>query len=292
MRVRANLAYPARMSRCTSRRALGAAILSLVAGLLAAAGCSDDVALTDARPQIDAAVPGTLMLSWSIRHGDAALTCADVGASTVSIDIVHDGDAFGVVDSFGCTSATGASRMLAPGLYLVRASLAGIGGTLDGPNEIRDLTVPPGGVATVPPITFDVDPTGGLKFRITTATQGNCTAVASGGAGITAMKLELRDATNTCVPATFEVAASASFPAGSYRSDCAGATYACISGDQDVTVTGLRTGTYSMIMTGDVGDATCWRRQPNATVPAAGLVSTLPGQQLALQANVPGCPTP
>lgn len=272
------------------RWSLATAAPALVAAL--AAGCSDDVPLTDARPAIDAAVPGQLMLSWTIAHQGAPLTCSDVGGSTVSVDIVRDGDAFGVVDTFTCAAGSGTSRELAPGEYLVRVSLSGTGGRLDGPEVVSELIVPPGGTTSVPPVAFDVDPTGGMRFRITTSAPGdNCAPADQGGAGITAMSLELRDAGNTCVPATFSIAAGAIAPAGTYVSDCAGSTHACIAADQDVTVTGLRTGAYSMVMVGSVGALACWRRQPNAVVPAAGLITELPGQQLALQ-NVPGCPTP
>jgi hypothetical protein len=271
------------------RRIWGPAAFTALAAL--AGGCHDEVALTDARPQIDAAVPGTITLGWSISHAAAPLTCADVSASTVSVEIVRDGDAFGVVDTFTCTAGTGTSRMLEPGLYHLKISLSGTGGTLDGPENVRDVTVSPGGVATVPPVAFDVDPTGGLKLRITTsAAGGNCAPTAQGGAGITAIRLELRDASGTCVPASFAVAAGAANPAGTYASDCSGSTYGCIAADQDVSVGGLRTGSYSLLMIGSVGAAACWRRQPNTVVPAAGRVTELPAQQLALQPGVPGCP--
>ena len=272
------------------RAGLGVSLAAALAGLVGA--CSDDVALTDARPQIDAAIPGQLMLSWTVGHAGSSLTCADVGASTVAVDIVHDGDAFGVVDTFSCGSAMGLSRMLAPGLYHLRFNLSGTGGTLDGPENVRNLTVPPGAIANAPPVAFDVDPTGGLTFRITTPPAGgNCAPTGSGGAGITAQRIELRNSTGACVPALFEIGAGAMNPAATYASDCSGSTTACIAADQDVTVTGLRSGSYSMVMIGSVGGAACWRRQPNATVPAAGRTATLPAQQLALQAGVPGCPT-
>ncbi len=257
------------------------------------AGCGDDVALIDARQPIDAAAPGQASLRWTLGHNGAPLTCAAINATTVSVEIAKDGDAFGVVDSFACDAAMGTTRMLVPGLYWLRLSVTGVGGTLDGPEEIRDVVVPPGAAVMVPAVAFDVDPTGGLSFRITTnGTIGNCTPAAQNGAGITAMRLELRDRTGTCVPATFTIAAGASQPAGTYAADCVGNTYACIATDQDVTVTGLRSGPYSMVMTGSVGAAACWRRQPNAVVPAAGRVSMLPAQELQLAAGVPGCPMP
>lgn len=275
-----------------SRPSVLALALSVILGL--GAGCgSDDVALTDARPQLDAAVPGQLALSWTVGHNGTPLTCTAVAATTVSVNLVHDGDAFGVVDTFDCAAAMGTTRPLAPGLYQLKVSLSGTGGTLDGPDDVRDLTVPPGGVGTAPPVAFDVDPTGGLKFRLTTPTMGNCAGVAAGGAGITAMRIELRNSAGVCVPASFAVAAGATLPAGTYSSDCvgAGSTYGCIAADQDVSITGLPSGSYSMVMIGSVGAAACWRRQPNAIVPAAGRTSDLPAQQLALQAGVPGCPT-
>lgn len=268
------------------------ALLAIAVGALAAVGCSDDLVILDARLPVDAPAPGQLALSWTIGHGGAALTCAELGATTVTVEIVRDGDAFGVVDTFACAAGTGTTRLVAAGLYLVRVSLAGAGGTLDGPELVRELTVPPAGVVTVPPVAFDVDPTGGLRFRITTPSAGgNCAPVGSNGAGITAMRLELRNSAGTCVPATFTIAAGASEPAGTYASDCVGNTYGCIAADQDVTVSGLRAGTYSMVMTGSVGAAACWRRQPNATVPAAGRIAALPAQQLILATGTPGCPS-
>lgn len=277
------------MSSFKSCRTAAGAGLLIALGL---AGCGDDVAIIDARPPVDAPAPGQAAVRWTIGHNNMPLTCAAIGATTIGLEIAKDGDAFGVVDSFACDAAMGTTRMLVPGLYRLRMSVSGVGGDLDGPEEIRDVIVPPGGTVNVPSVAFDVDPVGGMTFRITTGTIGNCTPVAQNGAGITAVRLELRDRTNTCVPATFTIAAGASQPAGTYASDCVGNTYGCIATDQDVTVSGLRSGPYSMIMTGSVGAAACWRRQPNAVVPAAGKIAMLPPQQLVLATGVPGCPMP
>jgi hypothetical protein len=251
--------------------------------------CSDDVGLPDARPAIDAATPGQLALTWSLAHSGAPQTCGSVGATGVSADIVLQGSAYGVVDAWSCTSMMGTTRALEPGRYDVRASVTG-GGTLDGPIVIRDLDVRPGQTTTVPPIAFDVEPSGTLVFRMTTQTTGNCDGGAM-GAQITATRLELRDSAGTCVPTTFAISAGATQPAGTYASDCAAATYACIDGDQDVTAMMVSAGQHSMVLTGLVGALSCWTRTTQFSVRAGGLTTTL-NPQLLTRSMTPGCPMP
>ncbi len=243
------------------------------------AGCSDDVGLPDARIPIDAAAPGQFMVSWTVGHQGTVLTCAEISASSVTVEIVPVGAVFGVVDSFGCTSSIGTSRLLAPGGYDLEISLEGSGGTLAGPVLRLAVVVTSGGVAAVTPVPFDVDPAGDLAFTITTPAGDNCGAMPA-GAGITATRIELRDAAGTCVPTTFTIGAGATAPAGTYVSDCATATHACIAADQAVGAADVRSGQRSMVITGLVGTTACWRRSSSFVVRAAGLTTTLSAQQL------------
>ncbi len=256
------------------------------------AGCSDDAGIPDARPATDAAVPGQLSLTWAITHLGAPLTCAQVDAAAVTIQILPVGAAFGVVDSVSCTSGSGMSRPLAPGTYDVRITLDGAAGRLDGPETRLGVVIAPGQTVALAPIGFDVDPHGDLVFRIATPTNGNCTPAAQGGAGITAMTIAMRDAAGVCVPTTFVIAAGASQPAGTYVSDCAGASHGCIATDQDLRVVGLTSGQHSMVLSGTVAAAPCWSRTTSFRVPGANLVTTLNPQQLNLDTAVPGCPAP
>ena len=263
----------------------------VLASALALPACSDDVGLPDARPAVDAAIPGQIALTWSLSHGGAPQTCASVGATSVSADLIPHGAAFGDVDAWSCASGMGTTRDLEPGLYDLRVSVSG-GGTLDGPVIITDVMVKPGQVATTPPVMFDVDPTGTLTFKITTPTMGNCTDLAAMGAGITATTIELRDSAGACVPTTFAIAAGATQPAGSYTSTCAGASYGCIAADQDVTATAVAAGQHSLVITGAIGAAPCWKRTSAFAQRAGGLTTTLNPQALAIDPLVPGCPMP
>jgi hypothetical protein len=251
--------------------------------LLVVGGCSDDIGLPDARLPIDAAVPGNLKLSWTLGHDGTPLTCAQVNGTSVSVEMVKQGEFFGTVDSFGCASGTGTSRALSPGLYDVTVSLVGSGGTLDAPPRLTNLVVASGQVTDVtPPIAFDVDPTGTLTFRIDTGAGIDNCAAGPGGAGITATRIELRDAAGTCVPTTFQVGA------GTYTSDCAGAVTTCIAADQDVTATMVAAGQHTLQLTGLVGAASCWRRTSSFVVRAGGLTTTL--DSLTLIRDTVACP--
>lgn len=257
---------------------------------LSAASCSDDVGLPDARPPTDAAVPGQLSFSWTVGYMSAALTCAELGASSVAVEIVPQGAVFGVVDSFSCASGMGTSRQLAPGTYDLTISLEGAGGTLGGPILRLGAIVASSETRAVDPVAFEVEPFGDLVFRISTGTNGNCTAEASGGAGITATRIELRDSAGTCVPTTFTISAGASQPGGTYVSDCAAATHACIATDQDVSAADVRAGQHSMVLTGLVDGQACWRRTSSFVVRSNDLTTTL-NPQLLIRDTVL-CPPP
>ena len=263
---------------------------SALTALTLGAACSDDAGIPDARPSIDAAVPGRLALSWTIGHDGVPLTCSQIEASSVTFEIIQVGAAFGVVDSLGCASGMGTSRDLTPGLYDVRITLDGAGGMLDGPEARRNVKVEPGQEVALEPIAFDVDPHGDLQFRIADAAAGgSCAEAGQGGADIATMAIELRDGAGTCVPTTFMIAAGATAPAATYVSDCAGATHGCIAADQDIRASGVTAGAHALVITGNVATAPCWKRTTTFRVRSAGLLTTLSPIQLMRDPTVPGC---
>jgi hypothetical protein len=267
---------------------MGRPRLSWIAVLLVAS-CSDDVGLgPDAPNLIDAPIPGTLSVAWTLEHEGTPLTCTQLGAVSVTVEIVREGEAFGVVDSFNCSSAMGISRDLAPGDYDLEITLAGSGVTLAGPTRRISVPVVSSQNTVVDPLVFDVDPSGTLVFRMTTGLD-SC-APQPGGAGITATSIELRDAGGTCVPTTFEISAGATSgrPAGTYASDCAAATFGCIADDQDVTAMDVASGPRTMVITGLVGADACWNRQTSFSVRSAGLTTTL--SPLVMVRNNTLCP--
>lgn len=253
----------------------------VLAFALVAMSCSDDVGLPDARPPTDAPPPGQLMLSWSISNMGAPLTCAQIAGSSVTVEIVPVGALAGVVDSFSCTSLMGVTRQLPVGDYDVEVTLQGSGGTLSGPVARLAVTVPASGTGVVDPIVFEVDPRGDLSFNITTPSGDNCGAM-PGGAGITAIQIELRDSSGTCVPTTFMIGATA------YASDCATATTACVAAGDTVTAADIASGQRSMVITGLVDTDACWQRTTSFVARAAGLTTTLNPQQLIRNTTV--CP--
>ena len=51
-------------------------------------------------------------------------------------------------------------------------------------------------------------------------------------------------------------------------------------------------GQHTMVMTGRIGAAPCWKRTASFAQRAGGLTSTLNPQTLTLDSMVPGCPMP
>jgi hypothetical protein len=214
------------------------------------------------------------MLTWTISNQGAPLTCAQIAGSSVTVAIVPVGALAGVIDSFSCTSLMGMTRQLPVGDYDLEITLEGSGGTLSGPVRRLAVSVPASSTGVVEAIAFDVDPRGNLSFQITTpAPSDNCAAM-PGGAGITAVRLELRDTGGTCVPTTFMIGATA------YASDCAAATTACIAATDTVTAANIASGQRSMVITGLVGTDACWQRTSSFVARAAGYTTMLNPQQL------------
>lgn len=256
--------------------------------LLGLAACGDDTGPPDARA-IDAPPEGgTVSLSWSISDEGAPLTCTQIGSSIVSLAIVPDEQPFGMTDVLPCGPGMGTSRVVPPGLYDVTVTLGGV--DVDGV-RFDDVEVVSGGDTPIGDAAFEVNAEGGFTFRISAGGQGNCTTPAQGGAGITAMQLELATLAGDCVPVTFDIAAGASLPASTYTTDCTTpAPHACIAQDQQITVAPtVPSGTYRMAITGFVEAAACWARLAQFNVPAAGATATLPQQTLTLDDDDPAC---
>src|SRR5688500_4771908 len=106
--------------------------LAACLGLLA---CGDAGGVPDARVLAPAPPPGTFSLSWTVDDGAATISCEDVGAVAVSVDIIEQSAGAGVTDAFLCATGGGTSRLLAPGTYDLRVVLTGSGGVLAEPQQ-------------------------------------------------------------------------------------------------------------------------------------------------------------
>jgi hypothetical protein len=256
--------------------------------ILMVAACGDDTGPPDAR-RPDAPPPGgTVSLTWTITDEGAPLTCAQVGSTLVSLTMVPQDQVFGVTDAFSCASGGATSRTLAEGVYDISVSLGGV--DIDA-LRFDDVTVTAGQDTALGVAAFEVNAEGGFQFTISAGGQGNCTAIAEGGAGIDSMRIDLETFDGQCVPVTFDIAAGASQPASTYTTDCtAPAPHVCIAQDQQVSVAPtVATGTYRMSITGTVQGADCWSRVAQFDVPAAGATENLPQQNLVLDSANPAC---
>jgi hypothetical protein len=254
--------------------------LALLACTVAA--CGDDSGLPDARG-IDA-MPntGTVSLTWSIADGATALTCAQIGVNSVSIVSRDVDEPFGQPEVRGCSAMAGSVALL-PGTYEITTSLGGVDAE---PVVFDNIVVTTGQDTALGNAAFQVSAVGGFAFDMVAA-GGNCT-----GAGITAVSLALATTTGTCVPATFDIEAGATQPAGTYTTDCTTpAPYAaCIDSDQTVTAQPtITSGSYRLTITGDVSGTPCWSRTPQFDVPAGAAIRTLPVQNLVHDDVTPAC---
>lgn len=260
-----------------------------IAGAIVAVGliaCGSNGGPPDARV-IDGPPPGgTFSFSWTIHDGATALSCGDLGTATVSAAIVADGAGFGVTDVWSCTSGTGTTRALAPGKYNLTVTLIGAGGPLAPAVSYADVITMSEKDTPLDPIDFAVTAKGGLAFKVAAKNQ---TANCGTGAGIDGMLLRVRDAQNNCEPATFTIGAGASSSGSTYTDDCTTAVVGpCIEQDQPITVSGLKSGSTRLVITGQTAGRACWSGTHFLTVPTSN--STRDYGALTLPADTVACP--
>lgn len=265
---------------------------------LLVASCGDDGGVIDASP-VDAPAPtGAFSLAWSLSDGNSAITCAKVAASSLSVSLVKQGGFGGMVDVFACSGGEATSRAFTPGTYDLTIDLRASGNRslISAPVVIRDFEIVAGEVVAVPEQTFVVAPTGGFTFMADAqATAGNCDLTLD-GAGILSLAFDLKDETNTCVPATYDVAAGTSGTATSYTNDCNAppAFRGCLNADQLVTVNPIGSGPLVLTITGkkeglfDEGPLDCYSRVSSFSVAGAMHVTDLGALPLALEYTL-GC---
>ncbi len=260
--------------------------LGLALGSLGVAACG-----SDGDPEPDAAIPdpvGTFTASWAVTNGSAPVSCDDVGADSIRISAVEVNSAFGTVVGFSCDEAMGTSRELAVGTYRLDFDLRTGNGRslLAAPLRVEDVIIETGGNATVEAQTFPVTPSGSLAFSLaaTEVTMGNCALEADGGAGITALQFNLRDAAMACVPTTFTIAAGA-LPGGIYVSDCIELNqFPCIGADQAVSADPTPSGARTLEILGYTeGGLACRRHLAQYAQPGNNLPEDL--TELGMQIN-------
>jgi len=252
--------------------------------------CNGDGFPADAR-MIDAPeARGTVSLAWSLTDlTGRPITCVDVGANFVSVELRKQASLQGAVASFSCANSPSTSQPIEVGTYEVRFELRG--------QALTPVTAPPQNSIVITkdqntelaPVTFAVDTNGMLVLALVAPPfTSNCKPGSMQGAGITAMTITLTRAGGGCVPVTF-VRTRGSTPRGTYMVDCSSPEIStCIENDETLTVPSMASGPYQIHVRGKLSAVECWANDDSLQVPAQGKART-ETLNLAFQTGTPGC---
>jgi hypothetical protein len=268
--------------------------LTLLTFFLALSACGGGSGSADAAvPQIDGAPPsGTFSVSWTLKDGATPITCADVGAGEVVLTFLPSDGSTGFNESFSCAAGTGMSAPHPAQSYSIDFKIKDtFGKTLATLPRALNKTLVAGADTTLDPLQFEVSRVGKLAFKIDVpgAPGANCVDSAQ-GAGITGVRLELRNGAGTCVPTAFAVAGGATIAAA-----CPGTISACIENDQVVSATDLTAGEYFLAIDGFEANSTttpCYKTIHQLTVSGGGLETNLNTVQVPIDSTNAACVAP
>jgi hypothetical protein len=237
-----------------------------LAGNAGCGGCDHGGFPVDAAP-IDAPAPGTVSVAWSLTDlmGDP-ITCEQVGATTVFVELHARNSGSGVGVSLSCGATPGTSQPLEPGTYDASFELHAGSTTLATVADQNGVVVSPGHLTTLSPVAFKVDAVGSLVFSIKAPPHtSNCSSV--GGAGITATTMTLLHTGDGCAPVTFTRSRGAT-TIGSYVVNCSSPVVTtCIENDEALTAANIASGPYTIHIVGKVGANDCWKNDNSLQVP-------------------------
>lgn len=265
-----------------------------LAGLiaLAAGGCSgcDDGGFPIDAPMPDATLRGTVSLAWSLTDlMGHPISCDDVGAGFVFLELRSKSSLSGSVASFACGNSPSMSSPIDVGTYDVGFELHGSSLTSVSAPSQTGVVVSADQDTRLAPVTFLVDTNGQLVLGLTAPGRtSNCKPTSMMGAGITGTTITLLRGDGGCAPVTF-IRTRGATTLGSYTVNCSSPQVAsCIENDETLTVTSMLSGPYTIHVRGKILAADCWANDDSFTVPAQGKprIDTL---NLAFQSGTPGC---
>lgn len=260
-------------------------------GLLVAlplVGCGSGGGFPDA-PVPDAPPTATFSLTWSvIDQNSQPLPCARIAAQSMTV-LAHNKDfEGGSTQVFSCDTGMGQSQDVVAGTFDLGFELSGTFGLLARAPSQLDVEIPANTNTELDPLVFQVEAIGTMELRLATnATGGNC----AGGAGIEAFSIAIsRNSDGACVPMTFDIAAGASQPAGTYTTSCtapADYTGGCIDSDQTLTVADADSDAYTIRVRGKIASTNCWINNDPIQIPP--LNQTLTRTLNLAHQMTPGC---
>jgi hypothetical protein len=277
-------------------------LLVALAALASFTACGGGAGSADAAPEeADAEVAGgTFSASWMLSDGSNPISCADVGASLVRFDFLPSGGTGGngFVGVFDCAAGSGTSEHHDPGTYDVtvqlKESFAHVMASAPAGSGVKIVE---GANTALDPITFTITPlTGKLRATLHAPGASNCGAEPT-GAGLTAVRVELRTAGGTCIPTAFSVAAGTSgTPAQEIAAGCPGAISPCIESDQVITAAGIPAGSYLLAFDGFEGGsttATCYSATVQVSISGGDLETNVGHVTLPITSDMDaGCVPP
>jgi len=265
--------------------------------LVTVIGCGDGGGFPDAPPIDVPPTPGTFSLAWTVTNtGGSPITCDEIGAQAVTALMRNRAVQGGSTEVFTCSTKAGMSQALVAGTYDINFDLNGVGGDpvtgviATAPAQMG-VEIQAGQNTALMPLTFAVNATGGLRLKLmSSASAGNCVPTAQQGAGITTNTITLTKVSDgMCAPLTFNVSAGTmGGTAGTYVVNCTTPTVApCFERDQELTVTGVVSGSYAISVRANRGGTECFTSVDQLPVPPIGreLVRTL-----NLAPVTPACP--
>ena len=266
----------------------GSLLTSIIAALCA---CGDGGGFPDA-PGPDAAPPGgTFTVAWMVTDtAHQAVSCDDVGASSVVVTLRDRSKEGGFTEAFSCSSGKGTSPAVPPAIYDMDFELSGGGQTLAIAPRQSMITIKSNTDTDLAPIAFALDATGALDLQLTANKPGgNCKAVSQMGAGITATTITLVHGAGACAPVTFTITPGATKPGGTYTVNCGSPQVApCIETDQHLQVANVGSGPYVIHIRGKIGATDCYKNDDSLRVPSLSRTYTTT-LNLGYQMGTPGC---
>jgi hypothetical protein len=273
-------------------RVLVMARRACVIALVGLSGCDcGGGGFPDARPS-DGPLPGTITATWSLTDlTGAPITCDQVGATTVFLQLRSRTTTAGAAVSLSCALSPATSQPLVAGIYDVTFELhAGATTIATGPAQ-NAVNVQPGLDTRLAPVAFMVDSNGGLIVSLAAPpVMSNCDPVADGGAGITTNTITLEHTGDGCAPVVFTRSRGATV-LGTYTVSCSAPMVTkCIESDEQLAVASMPSGPYTIHIRGKVNALDCWQNDDSFQVPALGKVLS-ETRNLAFR-NVAGCMRP
>jgi len=237
--------------------------------------------------------PGAISASWSLSDlSGSPLTCDLVDASTVTMSLREHGGPLVANTPMPCGALSGSSSPIPAGVYDATLELSSSSALSIATGSTQfGVIVSPGATARLDPVSFPLNPLGGIQISLTAVAQGiisNCAPSSMMGAGITAMTVELTQQAGGCEPVLFFIDRGQA-PLGSYQVNCSSPVVAsCFDADETLAAAGIPSGAYEARVTGRVNAQPCWAGAASLRVTAQGLTEST-AISLVLQ-DAPGCP--